>query len=89
MQVKTVSPYIDRLLAAEPWRSEVGETTGQLCKGTVEELEWDGGNKWHCLACGRIGHSAFPGHEMPPKSPARLSLQDLIKHYAQEASTAR
>lgn len=77
MQIQRVAPYIDRLLQSEPWRSEVGEPTGSFCTGTVTDLEWDGGRRWHCTACGRIGHSAFPKHETPPKSPVRLSMQDL------------
>jgi len=75
MQVQNATPYIEQLLRIEPWRGEVGSTTGKLCTGGIPALEWDGSKLWHCVCCGRIGHSQIPHHEAPPSSPSLMTIQ--------------
>lgn len=77
MQIEQAVSYIEDLLHEEPWREEVGESTGKLCTGGVDKLSFDGSKYWHCLRCGRIGRSASPLHAPPPKSLLNITPEQL------------
>lgn len=71
MEVTSYKPYIEKLLTAEPWRSQ-GEGT-DLCEG---ELDWDGSPHWLCKECGRIGVASYTAHHRAIPPP--ITIRDFI-----------
>ncbi len=78
MVAEEVTPYIEKMLEKHPWRGESVPGIQPTCEG---ELEFDGGEKWLCVKCGRISSLQHHFHTVPPKV-VRMRQQKLQLHAA-------